>query len=670
MDDWVLWVIAAGALAVGEIVTLGFFLGPLAVAALVAAVVALVGGGVALQLVVFIAGGGRRRSLSLRPIARRHLHTPRAAAHRRGRAGRQPRAWCSSGWTRDGGRVKIGGEVWTRPRLRRGRGDRARRRGSRCSRSTAPRRSSRNRRYWHVATLIVLVVVAVRGPVHAVARDPDRAAGARRRSSSGSGRYHRTLDAGLALVVPFVDRRQAADRPARAGRLVPAAAGDHRGQPRRPDRHGHLLPGHRPEGGDLRDRRTTSPAIEQLTVTTLRNVIGGMTLEETLTSRDEINAALRDVLDEATGKWGIRVNRVELKAIDPPASIQEAMEKQMRAERDRRAAILTAEGVKQSQILTAEGEKQSAILRAEGRREAQILRGRGPGEGDRDGLRRRSTRGDADPKLLAYQYLQMLPQIAAGRVEQGLDHPERDHPGAGQPRRGARRRGPPSTEPPASPPPTPDARRAARRSPLQRPRSRRLAGTGAAATCRLSGVKRAIARLRGGPSASPSSGAGIRPGPRAACSLSRDVRHALRPPPGGPRRRPLPRQADRGRREQGDAPGAPGAARGRRELQGRQGVHRRGEGARARPGRARLPQPGPAGREDRLRGAHRADGRLGSRARLREARAHGDPDGRPPGLGQDHRLRQARRAPARGARHGRGAWPPATCTGPPPWTSS
>jgi regulator of protease activity HflC (stomatin/prohibitin superfamily) len=154
-------------------------------------------------------------------------------------------------------------------------------------------------------------------------------------------------------------------------------------------------------------------AIEQLTVTTLRNVIGGMTLEDTLTSRDNISAALRHVLDEATGKWGIRVNRVELKAVDPPASIQEAMEKQMRAERDRRAAILTAEGVKQSQILTAEGEKQSAILRAEGRREAQILEAEGQSKAI-ETVFEAIHRGDADPKLLAYQYLQVLPQIAQG----------------------------------------------------------------------------------------------------------------------------------------------------------------------------------------------------------------------------------------------------------------
>ena len=154
-------------------------------------------------------------------------------------------------------------------------------------------------------------------------------------------------------------------------------------------------------------------AIEQLTVTTLRNVIGGLDLEETLTSRDHINQQLRGVLDEATGKWGIRVNRVELKAIDPPASIQESMEKQMRAERDKRAAILTAEGVKQSQILKAEGEKQSAILRAEGLRQATILGAEGQAQAI-DTVFEAIHAGDADPKLLAYQYLQMLPQIAQG----------------------------------------------------------------------------------------------------------------------------------------------------------------------------------------------------------------------------------------------------------------
>jgi regulator of protease activity HflC (stomatin/prohibitin superfamily) len=154
-------------------------------------------------------------------------------------------------------------------------------------------------------------------------------------------------------------------------------------------------------------------AIEQLTVTTLRNVIGGMALEETLTSRDQINGQLRGVLDEATGKWGIRVNRVELKAIDPPASIKDSMEKQMRADRDKRAAILTAEGVKQSQILTAEGEKQGAILKAEGERQAAMLRAEGQAKAI-ETVFQAIHDGDADPKLLAYQYLQMLPQIAQG----------------------------------------------------------------------------------------------------------------------------------------------------------------------------------------------------------------------------------------------------------------
>jgi regulator of protease activity HflC (stomatin/prohibitin superfamily) len=226
------------------------------------------------------------------------------------------------------------------------------------------------------------------------------------------GRYHKTLDAGLALVIPFVDR---------VSPLI-----DLREQ----------VVSFPPQPVITEDNlvvsidtviyfQVTDPkaatyeianyiaTIEQLTVTTLRNVIGGMSLEDALTSRDDINNQLRGVLDEATGKWGIRVPRVELKAIDPPGSIQEAMEKQMRAERDKRAAILTAEGVKQSQILTAEGEKQSAILRAEGKREAQVLEAEGQSKAIEtvfDAIHR----GNADEKLLSYQYLQMLPQIAQG----------------------------------------------------------------------------------------------------------------------------------------------------------------------------------------------------------------------------------------------------------------
>ncbi|WP_411910660.1 SPFH domain-containing protein [Actinotalea sp. M2MS4P-6] len=224
------------------------------------------------------------------------------------------------------------------------------------------------------------------------------------------GRYSRTLDAGLHLLIPWFDR--------------PRARVDLREQ----------VVSFPPQPVITSDNlvvsidtviyfQVTDPkaavyeianyiaGIEQLTVTTLRNVIGSMDLEQTLTSRDQINGQLRGVLDEATGRWGIRVNRVELKAIDPPASIQGSMEQQMRAERDRRAAILTAEGVKQSQILTAEGEKQSAILRAEGAAQSAILKAEGEARAILqvfDAIHR----GDADPKLLAYQYLQVLPEIA------------------------------------------------------------------------------------------------------------------------------------------------------------------------------------------------------------------------------------------------------------------
>jgi regulator of protease activity HflC (stomatin/prohibitin superfamily) len=165
-------------------------------------------------------------------------------------------------------------------------------------------------------------------------------------------------------------------------------------------------------------------AIEQLTMTTLRNIVGGMDLEETLTSRDSINTGLRGVLDEATGRWGIRVNRVELKGIDPPPSIKDSMEKQMRADRDKRAAILTAEGQRQSAILTAEGSKQAAILSAEGDRESQILRAqadreaqilRAQGEGQAiQTVFQAIHDGRPDQSLLAYQYLQMMPKIAEG----------------------------------------------------------------------------------------------------------------------------------------------------------------------------------------------------------------------------------------------------------------
>jgi regulator of protease activity HflC (stomatin/prohibitin superfamily) len=228
------------------------------------------------------------------------------------------------------------------------------------------------------------------------------------------GRYSRTLNAGLAIVVPFVDRiREMIDLREQVVSFQPQPVITEDNLVVSIDTVIYF---------QVTDAKAATyevanyiQAIEQLTVTTLRNVIGGLELEETLTSRDQINTQLRGVLDEATGKWGIRVNRVELKAIDPPASVKESMEKQMRADRDKRAAILNAEGVKQSQILTAEGEKQSAILRAEGQRQAVMLAAEGQAKAI-DTVFRAIHEGKPDPQLLAYQYLQVLPQIAQGEA--------------------------------------------------------------------------------------------------------------------------------------------------------------------------------------------------------------------------------------------------------------
>jgi regulator of protease activity HflC (stomatin/prohibitin superfamily) len=154
-------------------------------------------------------------------------------------------------------------------------------------------------------------------------------------------------------------------------------------------------------------------AIEQLAATMLRSVIGSMDLEQTLTSRDRINTLLRGVLDDASGKWGIRVTRVEIRSIDPPQSIKDAMEKQLKAEREKRAAILNAEGMQQAQVLTAEGDKKGSILRAEGEKQASILRAEGQAQAIKT-VFASIHEGDADPKLLAYEYLQTLPQLAKG----------------------------------------------------------------------------------------------------------------------------------------------------------------------------------------------------------------------------------------------------------------
>ena len=156
-------------------------------------------------------------------------------------------------------------------------------------------------------------------------------------------------------------------------------------------------------------------AIEYLVSTTLRNIVGGMDLERTLTSRDEVNTELRDALDSATGPWGIRVNRVELRTIQPNRDITEAMEKQVRAERERRATVLQAEGVKQAEILRAEGDRQSLILKAEGEAKAAELRAGGEAQAIKK-VFEAIHEGDADSKLLSYQYLQMLPKLAEGEA--------------------------------------------------------------------------------------------------------------------------------------------------------------------------------------------------------------------------------------------------------------
>jgi len=226
------------------------------------------------------------------------------------------------------------------------------------------------------------------------------------------GRYSRTLTPGLALVIPFVDRvRNMADLREQVVSFQPQPVITQDNLVVNIDSVIYF---------QVTDPKAATyeianpvDAIDMLTVTTLRNVIGGMTLEQTLTSRDSINDQLRGILDDATGKWGIRVHRVELKSVDPPASVKDTMEKQMRADREKRAAILQAEGVKQSQILQAEGEKQAAILKAEGQKQSAILAAEGQSKAI-ETVFKAIHDGNPDPQLLAYQYLQVLPQIAQG----------------------------------------------------------------------------------------------------------------------------------------------------------------------------------------------------------------------------------------------------------------
>src|SRR6266849_4590587 len=267
--------------------------------------------------------------------------------------------------------------------------------------------------------LVVFVILVVVVVVRSVRIVPQATAGVVERF----GRYHRTLHAGLNMVTPFVDRlRPFIDLREQVVSFPPQPV---------------ITKDNLVVGIDtviyfqVTDPRAATyeianyvAAVEQLTVTTLRNVVGGMDLEMTLTSRDKINGELRKELDEATGRWGLRVGRVELKAIEPPQSIQGSMEKQMRADRDKRAAILSAEGAKQSAILTAEGERQAAVLRARGEAEAAVVRADADATAQATRARGEAQaiatvfqaihEGNPDRRLLAYKYLETLPQIAQG----------------------------------------------------------------------------------------------------------------------------------------------------------------------------------------------------------------------------------------------------------------
>jgi len=255
-----------------------------------------------------------------------------------------------------------------------------------------------------VLVLVVLVIIVVARSVRIV---PQARAGVVERL----GRYQRTCNAGLNLLMPFVDRmRPLIDLREQVVSFPPQPVITEDNLVVNIDTVIYF---------QVTDARSASyeianyiQAIEQLTITTLRNAVGSMDLEAALTGRDQINGHLRGVLDEATGKWGVRVSRVEIKAIDPPDSIKESMEQQMRADRNKRAAILTAEGVKQSAILTAEGEKQSAILSAQGQREAEILRAEGQAKAIAT-VFSAIHEGNPDPALLAYQYLEALPKVAS-----------------------------------------------------------------------------------------------------------------------------------------------------------------------------------------------------------------------------------------------------------------
>ncbi len=270
---------------------------------------------------------------------------------------------------------------------------------------------------------IVLLVLVIGLAIFAVVRSVRIVPQARAGIVERFGRYHRTLPAGLNVMMPFIDRlRPLTDLREQVVSFPPQPVITMDNLVVSIDTVIYF---------QVTDPKAATyeianyvAAVEQLTVTTLRNVVGGMDLETTLTSRDKINSELRKELDEATGRWGLRVGRVELKAIEPPASIQGSMEKQMRADRDKRAAILSAEGAKQSAILTAEGERQAAVLRARGEAEAAVVRADADATAQATRARGEAQaiatvfqaihEGNPDQRLLAYKYMEMLPEIAQG----------------------------------------------------------------------------------------------------------------------------------------------------------------------------------------------------------------------------------------------------------------
>ncbi|CAN5259983.1 SPFH domain-containing protein [soil metagenome] len=237
------------------------------------------------------------------------------------------------------------------------------------------------------------------------------------------GSYHRTAESGLALVVPVMDKMlPKTDLREQVVSFQPQAVitSDNVGMQISTVVYYRIVDARAAEY----EVANVTIALEQITQTNLRNVLGNLTLDKTLVSRDEINAKLRTVLDEVTEGWGVRITRVELKEIIPPRDIQQAMEKQMQAERTRRAAILTAEGDKRSAILKAEGEKESAVLRAEGEQRSAVLRAEGEAEAYRNvqaaqiemtgALFERLQSSDLSPEALRFLYLKALPEMAKG----------------------------------------------------------------------------------------------------------------------------------------------------------------------------------------------------------------------------------------------------------------